>query len=108
MQQILVAEAVPATGKPLQPGIGAQAIQAQQQPAPHFVAVGRLAGGGGDKGTRIRQSWRKLHIAVDADTGQIAAAVLTTSNVDDASQVVALLNQMNGPVTSFTAEGAYD
>ncbi len=38
-------------------------------------------------GTKTRRSWRKLHIAVDADTGQIAAATLTTSDVDDASQV---------------------
>ena len=45
-------------------------------------------------GTRTRRSWRKLHIAVDADTGQIAAAALTTSDVDDASQIGALLNQV--------------
>ncbi len=59
-------------------------------------------------GTRTRRSWRKLHIAVDADTGQIAAAALTTSDVDDASQIGALLNQVDGPVASFTADGAYD
>ena len=59
-------------------------------------------------GTKTRRSWRKLHIAVYADTGQIAAAALTTSDVDDASQVGALLDQVDGPVTSFTADGAYD
>ena len=59
-------------------------------------------------GTKTRRSWRKLHIAVDADTGQIAAAALTTSDVDDASQVGPLLDQVNGPVVSFTADGAYD
>ncbi len=53
-------------------------------------------------------SWRKLHIAVDADTGQIAAATVTTSDVDDASQVGTLLDQVDGPVASFTADGAYD
>ena len=47
-------------------------------------------------------------IAVDAETGQIEAATLTTSDVDDASQVGALLDQVDGPVTSFTADGAYD
>jgi len=36
-------------------------------------------------GTKTRRSWRKLHIAVDTDTGQIAGATLTTSDVDDAS-----------------------
>jgi hypothetical protein len=59
-------------------------------------------------GTRTRRSWRKLHIAVDADTGQIAAAALTTSDVDDASRVGLLLDQASGPVASFTADGAYD
>ena len=59
-------------------------------------------------GTRTRRSWRKLHIAVDADAGQIAAAALTTSDVDDASQIGALLSQVDGPVASFTADGAYD
>jgi hypothetical protein len=36
-------------------------------------------------GTKIRRSWRKLHIGLDADTGQIAAATLTTKDVDDAT-----------------------
>ncbi len=58
-------------------------------------------------GTRTRRSWRKLHIGVDADTGQIVAATLTTSDVDDASQVGPLLDQA-GPLASFTADGAYD
>ncbi len=58
-------------------------------------------------GTRTRRSWRKLHIGVDADTGQILAATLTTSNVDDASQVSTLLDQA-GPLASFTTDGAYD
>ena len=59
-------------------------------------------------GTKTRRSWRKLHIAMDADTGQIAAAVLTTNDIDDASQVGALLDEVSGPVASFIADGAYD
>ncbi|PHK92993.1 IS5/IS1182 family transposase, partial [Pseudoroseomonas rhizosphaerae] len=59
-------------------------------------------------GTRTRRSWYKLHIGVDADTGQIMAATLTTSDVDDASQVGPLLDQIIAPVASFTADGAYD
>jgi len=31
--------------------------------------------------TRTRRSWRKLHIGVDADTGQIIAAELTSKDV---------------------------
>jgi len=59
-------------------------------------------------GTQTRRSWRKLHIGVDADTGRIVAATLTTSDVDDASQVGPLLDQVMDPVASFTADGAYD
>ena len=59
-------------------------------------------------GTRRRRSWRKLHIGVDADTGQILASELTTSDVDDASQVEALLDQITSPLASFTGDGAYD
>ena len=45
---------------------------------------------------------------MDADTGQIAAAALTTSDVDDTSQVGPLLDVVHGPVASFTVDGAYD
>ena len=59
-------------------------------------------------GTRTRRSWRKLHIGVDADTGQIVAAALTTNDVDDGSQAGPLLDQVSAPVASFTGDGAYD
>ena len=42
MQQFLVAEAVRPDGEALQPGVGAKPVQAQQQPAPDLVAIGRL------------------------------------------------------------------
>ena len=59
-------------------------------------------------GTSKRRSWRKLHLGVDANTGQIVAAELTTTDVDDGSQVGPLLDQVDGPVASFTGDGAYD
>ena len=59
-------------------------------------------------GTRTRRSWRKLHLGVDADTGQIVATALATNDVDDGSQAGPLLDQVAGPVVSFTADGAYD
>ena len=59
-------------------------------------------------GTKTRRSWRKLHISLDADTGQIVAATLTTKEVDDSAEVGILLDQVGGPVASFTADGAYD
>ena len=72
----------------------------------------KLGGSGGwpleKHATKTRRSWRKLHIAVDANTGQIAAPALTTSDVDDASQIGRLLDQVESPVASFTADGADD
>jgi hypothetical protein len=59
-------------------------------------------------GTQRRRAWRKLHIGVDAQTGEILASELTTSDVDDGSQVEPLLDQITGPLASFTGDGAYD
>ena len=59
-------------------------------------------------GTRTRRSWRKLHIGVDAGTGQVVAAVLTDRDADDGAQVGPLLDQVDGPIASFTGDGAYD
>jgi len=59
-------------------------------------------------GTKVRRSWRKLHIGLDADTGQIVAAALTEKEVDDGAEVGPLLDQVSGSVASFTADGAYD
>ena len=54
------------------------------------------------------RSWRKLHLGVDADTGQVVAAVLTDRDADDGAQVGPLLDQADGPIASLTGDGAYD
>ena len=59
-------------------------------------------------GSTRRRSWRKLHLGVDADTGQIVAAGLTTHDVDDGSQIGPLLDQVTRPIASVTGDGAYD
>src|SRR5215207_8553068 len=59
-------------------------------------------------GTKTRRSWRKLHLGRDTDTGQIVAATLTSHDVDDGAQVGPLLDQVDGPIASFTGDGAYD
>jgi len=59
-------------------------------------------------GTRTRRSWKKLHLGMDADTGQIVAVTLTNHAVDDASQVGPLLDQIHDSIASFTGDGAYD
>ena len=59
-------------------------------------------------GTKTRRSWRKLHIGLDADTGQIVAAALTAKDVNDGAEVGPLLDQVAATVSSFTADSAYD
>ena len=58
-------------------------------------------------GTKRRRSWRKLHSGLDAGTGRIVAAALTTKEVDDGAEVGPLLGQVQGAVASFTGDGAY-
>ena len=61
-----------------------------------------------EKHGRARRSWRKLHLAVDAETGEIVASVLTDSSADDPGEAPALLGQVEGEIASVTADGAYD
>ena len=55
-----------------------------------------------------RRAWRKIHLAVDRDTGDILAADLTASNARDAGRVPALLLQIDNELASFSGDGAYD
>jgi hypothetical protein len=59
----------------------------------------------GGKGYR---TWRKLHLAVDPETGEILTSELTTTEDGDASQVGPLLDQISSQIASVTADGAYD
>ena len=45
---------------------------------------------------------------MDADTGEIAAHLLTDGHADDAAQVPDLLRQPEGVIASVIADGAYD
>lgn len=55
-----------------------------------------------------RRSWRRLHLAIDPDSGDILAAELTTTDEGDASQVGPLPDQIDGSVSTVFADGAYD
>src|SRR3954466_16101525 len=59
-------------------------------------------------GTSKRRSWRKLHIGFDAVSGRIVASILTDRDIDDASQVEPLLDQIAEPVEVFLGDGGYD
>jgi hypothetical protein len=59
-------------------------------------------------GAKSRRRWRKLHIALDAETHQMVAIELTTNEVGDPTVVPDLLAETEGEIASFTADGAYD
>jgi hypothetical protein len=55
-----------------------------------------------------RRTWLKLHLAVDPETHEIQAAMVTEPGVADAEMVPSLLEQVENPVESAAADGAYD
>jgi hypothetical protein len=61
-----------------------------------------------EKHGRKPRRWRKLHLAVDAETGEIVAHVLTDKDGGDTTQVPALLATVEGRIASVIADGAYD
>ena len=61
-----------------------------------------------EKHGRKPRRWRKLHLAVDAETGEIVAHVLTDKDGGDITHVPALLATVEGRIASVIADGAYD
>lgn len=55
-----------------------------------------------------RRVWRKLHLAIDAQTQEIVAQVLTTSHEGDCTQVPTLIEQIEAPIEKFYGDGGYD
>ncbi len=64
--------------------------------------------GRGPRDKRNRRQWRKLHLVVDADTGDILASELTTRRASDCAQVPSLLAEIIRELASVMADGAYD
>jgi hypothetical protein len=76
-------------------------------------STGVKLGGAGEwlvekHGASRRRSWRKLHIGIDGDSGEIVAIELTRRDIDDGSRTGVLLDQLTDPLASFTGDGAYD
>lgn len=55
-----------------------------------------------------RKSWRKLHLGLDLLSGEIICADLTRDDVGDPTALPGLLDQVDGHVIRFLADGAYD
>ena len=59
-------------------------------------------------GTDRRRVWRKLHLGVDLEPGEIAAQALTPSETHDGTELQGLLAQIERPITAVYADKAYD
>jgi IS5 family transposase len=59
-------------------------------------------------GVGKRRTWRKLHIAMDAETGEVLATVCTTSYVSDKEVLPNLLRQITQQIKVVGADGGYD
>jgi hypothetical protein len=64
---------------------------------------------------RVRQhgwakhrTWRKLHLALDADAHEVTAVLITNKDVVDPRALPTLLKQVETPVERVYADGAYD
>ncbi len=55
-----------------------------------------------------KKKWRKLHIAVDTQTGLIASAAYSEANVADSARLEDLLADIDAPVSAVCADMAYD
>ncbi|MDT4803019.1 IS5 family transposase ISBhu1 [compost metagenome] len=57
-----------------------------------------------------RRMWRKVHLSMDAKSGQICGALMTHQDVGDADVLPDLLDQLppDTPVDSVGGDGAYD
>ena len=56
---------------------------------------------------KTRKSWSKLHLAID-EVGYILGSSLTHHNISDSAVVPELLEQIEYPIDTVLADGAYD
>lgn len=59
-------------------------------------------------GKSKNRTWRKLHVSVDPQSGEIQAAALTANSISDDQMVEPLLEEIQQPIRRFAADGSYD
>ncbi|QDV39345.1 Transposase DDE domain protein (plasmid) [Tautonia plasticadhaerens] len=55
-----------------------------------------------------RRTWRKLHLAIDAQTHEVQAVMVTEAGVDDAEMAEPLLKPIDREIAAAAGDGAYD
>ncbi len=59
-------------------------------------------------GKSKRRTWRKLHLGVNEQSGEIVTAVLSSNNVSDGEVLPQLLEQVEEPIAQLSGDGGYD
>jgi hypothetical protein len=59
-------------------------------------------------GASKRRTWRKLHVGVDPQSGELQAAVLTENSISDDEMAETLFQQIEHPIAALAADGSYD
>lgn len=91
-------------------------IPRRQRPGPVHVVVDstglKLYGEGEWKvrqhGVGKQRTWRKVHVAVDADAKDILGVEVTTPEWTDSEVFAGLLEQVEGEIAQVDGDGAYD
>lgn len=55
-----------------------------------------------------RRTWRKLHLCVDEDSGEILSSILTDNTYKDSEVFEELLDEAESDILQASADGAYD
>lgn len=56
-----------------------------------------------------RRTWRKVHVGMCADTGQIVVSAITSNNVSDDAAMIPMVGALDGmPLGDVLGDGAYD
>ena len=59
-------------------------------------------------GKSKRRVWRKIHLSVDSESGEIQAGAMSEAGVSDAEALTAMLVEIDQKIENFSGDGAYD
>ena len=98
-----------------QVGFELDAVRLRRGQAMHLVvdSTGCKVYGEGEWKVRVhgkskRRTWRKLHLGVNEQTGEIVAAVLSGNDLSDSEALPLLLEQVQEPIVQISGDGGYD
>lgn len=59
-------------------------------------------------GASKRRTWRKLHLALDAATGEVIVAAASENSISDCALFPEIVQAVSGEMTQISADGSYD